>query len=309
MSDDEFLAKCKSIDPSSEVDRDKNLETIKARLLNEEEQFEMKTKKVRKPAFAAALLAGIMLFSAAVYATVPVVWRYFDTRVIEGEEFITDFAVGEFDLPDGTTSRFGGVGIDREALEAAGGGVIIVEVDGEEWVVLDELHFDSLEDGMALLQLDNVLIPAYFPQGFNFSRFTFPVNPNNHRYMGGGVLAAEFARIYFSSEDGDIISIHIGTMHELLALAVAYDQQGLVINGKAAVLSNSLLSSEQLAALEGVELFDGEVFDDSPWSVTATRNDGKPHLAVVYNGIAYGVTTESDRITSYDLVRMIASMR
>jgi len=312
MKDDAFLAKCKSIDPSAEVDFDKNLEAIKSRirLLTQKEQTNMtKNKKIKRPVAVAALLAGIMVLSAAVYAAAPMIMRYFDTRIVQGDEFVTDFFVGEFDLPDGTTSVISGSIIDREALEAAGRRAIIAEVNGEQWVLLDELHLDSMEDGMALLQLDDALIPGYLPNGFSFSRFTFPVNPNNHQYISGNIRAAELARVYFSNEDGDVISINIGAMIDMHTLAVSHGQQGLLINGKWAALSgNTLLSSEQLAALEGVALFEGEVFDDSPWAVTAARNDGKPHLVVVYNDIVYSISSDSQYVTADDLVRIAASL-
>ncbi|MCL2397188.1 MAG: hypothetical protein FWC93_03890 [Defluviitaleaceae bacterium] len=311
MNNDDFLAKCKSIDPSAEVDRNKNFEVIKTRLLKEEERYVMtRNKKIKRPAVAAALLAGVMLFSVAAYAAVPAVWRYFDTRVVQGEEFIAGFYIAEIDLPDGTTSIASGMNIDREALEAAGGGIAIVEVDGEEWVVLDELHLNNLEDGMALLQLDNVLLPGYLPEGFSFSKFTFPVNPNNHQYAWGNLPAAENARAYFTNEAGDVITIQIGNMHDMLTLGIASDQQGLEINGKSAVLSGSFLDDGQLALLENVALFEGYVFDESsPESVMASRNDGKPHLVVAYNGIVYGISAESQSITAYDLVRMAESMK
>jgi len=309
MRNDDFLAKCKSIDPSVEVDREKNLEAIKERLLKEEERSAMfKNKKVRRPAFAAAMIAGVMLLSAAVYAAVPVVWRYFDTRIIQGEEFVNEFFIGEIDLPDGTTSVGGGMDIDREALEAAGGGAIIVEVEGEEWVYLDELHFDNLEDGLALLQLENVLIPSYLPEGFSFSRFTFPVNPNNHQYMLGALPAAEHAHIHFTDETGGIISIQIGSLPDDITLAILDAQQGLIINGKEAVLSEGILTDSQLAALEGVELFEGDFFDETLFSIGGSNNSGAPYLNILYNGIMYSIFAESQSITGYDLVRMAESM-
>lgn len=266
-------------------------------------------KKIIRPAIAAALLAGVMLLSVVAYATAPMVWRYFDTRVVQGEEFVTGFYVVEFELPDGTISQGSGINIDREALEAAGGGAIIVEVEGEEWVILDELHLGNLKDGLALLQLDNVLVPGYLPKGFSFSRFTFPVNPNNHQFTWGDMRADELARIYFNNENGDVITFQIGAMLDNVTLGIANDQQGLEINGKSAVLSGILLNGGQLDALEGVTQFDGYVFDDSPWSILAARNDGRPHLIISHNGIAYSISTDSQYLTGYDLVRMALSMK
>jgi len=314
-SNNDFLAKCRSINPSAEIDRNKNLETIKEalkiRLLQEEEQLAMlRNRRIKRPAIATALVAAAtMMLSVAAYAAVPTIWRYFDTRVVTGEEFVNSFAIGEFDLPDGTTSTGGGIDIDRAALEAAGGGVVIVEVEGEEMIALDELHFDNLDEGLALLKLDNVLIPRDLPEGFAFSRLTFPVNPIYHQYAWGHLPTGENAHVFFSNNEGDVIQMMIAAMCDFHSLAVACDQQGLVINDKSAVLSGIPLSDEQLAAMEGVTIFDGYLFEERPRSVMATRNDGKPHLVVEYNGIVYSFSAESHNVTPWDLVRMAMSMR
>jgi len=309
MSNEDFLAKCKSIDPSKEIDRIKNLEEIKKRLKNEEEQIYMiRNRRFKKSAVAAAVIAGLLSVSVVAYAAVTSAWRYFDTRVVQGEEFVTDFFVGEIDMPDGTTSVGSGINIDHEALAAAGGGAIIVEVDGEEQVVLDELHLDNLQDGLALLQLDNVLIPSYLPEGFSFNRFTFPVNPNNHQYMLGILPAAENARIYFGNEVGDIIIIQIGPMPNV-TLGISDDQQGFIINENTAVLGGVPLSNDQIATIENVALFEGYSFDETLNSFGTVRNDGLSHLNILHNSVLYVISTENQNVTSYDLVRIAASMK
>jgi len=309
MSNDAFLAKCKSIDPSAEVNRKKNLDAIKNRILIEEEQTIMlRNNKMRRPTIAAALLAGVMLFSVVAYAAAPVIWRYFDTGVVQGDEFVTEFFMGEVDLPDGTTSVGGNINIDREALEAAGGGIVIVEVEGEEWVVLDELHFDDLQDGLAMLQLDNLLLPRRLPEGFSFIRFTFPVNPINHQYMLGNMPAAENAFIYFGNETGDTITIQFGSIPDDVTLGIVEDQQGLVVNGKPAVLGGDTLSESQLAMLENVTLFEGFSFDESLATVGGGSNNGTSHMSLLHNGVLYNILNESQSVTALDLVKMAESM-
>jgi len=275
MNNDTFLAKCKSIDPSVEVDRKKNLEAIQNRILKEEQSAMLKNKKIRRPVVAAAVIAAVLSISAVAYAAMPAIWRHFDTAVVQGEEFVNELVVAEVDIPDGTTSVFFDINIDEEALEAADGAPIVIEVDGEEWVYLDELHFDNLEDGLALLQLD-VLLPTYLPEGFSFSRFTFPVNPNNHRYMMGVLPAAQQAIIHYVNEAGDSIVIQIGAVSPDTMLGVSERSQSLTINGKAARLG--------------------------------TGFDGVSSLSVLHNGILYGIWPENDGVTSYDLVRMAESM-
>lgn len=307
MKNDDFLAKCKNLDPSADVDREKGRIAIKNRLLLEKGNVNMrKNKRMRRPAFVAAVLAIMLSVSAVVYATVPAIWRHFDTRVVQGEEFVDDFWMAEIDMPDGTTSVGGGLAINREALEAAGGGVIIVEVDGEEWVMLDELHLDNLEDGLTLLQLD-ALLPEFLPEGFAFSKLTFPVNPKNHDYMAGTLRAAGRASIEFVSGN-DIIYLQIGYIGTMMGLQASVDsgQQPLFINGNKTVLSHTL-SFEEILGLDGVTIYDYSTnWDDFAASIGSFYHTGVAVWTIV-DGVAY--TLRSETVSLYDLVRMAASMR
>ena len=307
MRDDDFMAMCKSIDPSKEVDRKKNLETIKNRLKKEEEHVYMiKNKKFRKPAVAAAVLAGLLSISAVAYAAVNMVWRPFDTQVVQGEEFVNEFIIAEIDMPDGTVSVGSSIDIDFEALRATDGGAIIVEVDGEEWVYLDELHLDNLADGLALLQLDNVSLPGYLPEGFSFSQMTFPVNPNNHEYMMGILPAAKHTFVYFTNGD-DIIRMQIGYSHGM-TLGASYwlGQQSVSINGNDAVLISGNLSEEEFGRLEATTARDwehqaGDIF-------SGHIEDGLSSVNMLIGDIMYTIHSESGNVTLYDLVRMAESM-
>ena len=311
MINDNFVTKCRSLDPSAAIDREKNRKIIKARLLEEENVVINKNKKIRRPAIAAAVLAGILSISVVAYAAAPMVWRHFDTQVIQGEEFLEDFWMAEIDMPDGTTSIGGSHRIDREALEAAGGGVVIVEVEGEEHVLLDELHFDSIEDGLALLEIENPLIPDYLPEGFAFSRFTFPVNPNNHQFMMGTVYAARNAFIYYCNGDSTI-RLHMIYFGSETGLKASYDfgQQPLIINGNKAVLSGAL-TAEEVASLKGVTLYDSSTswgeYAASLGSVPAPGYEAQRSIMIMSDGILYSI--RSDAITLYDLVKMAASMK
>ena len=311
MINDDFLAKCRSLDPSAEIDSEKNRKIIKARLLDEENVVILKNKRIRRPAAAAAVLAGILSFSVAAYAAAPMVWRHFDTQVIQGEEFLEDFWMAEIDMPDGTTSIGGSHSIDRDALEAAGGGVIIVEVEGEEFVLLDELHLDSMKDGLALLEIENPLIPSFLPEGFAFSRFTFPVNPNNHQFMLGTIHAARNAFIYYSKGDSTIL-LHMSYFGSETGLKAAYDfgQQSLIINGNKAVLSGAVAAGE-LAGLEGVSLYNSSTnWEENAVSVgrvPAPGYEAQNSIMMMSDGILYSV--RSDDISLYDLLKIAASMK
>ena len=309
MKNDDFMAKCRSLDPSAEIDTEKNRNIIKNRLLEEEENVIMfKNKRMKRPMVVAAVLVAIMSLSAVVYAAVPMFWRYFDTQVIQGEEFVTDFWIAEMEMPDGTMSVGGALNIDREALEAAGGGAIIVEVDGEKQVLLDELHLYSIEEGLALLQLENPLMPTFIPEGFEFSRFTFPVNPILHQYMSGTIPAAEIAAIYFTDGVGTI-RLQMGYMGNAMIMA-SYDlgQQSLTINGNKAVLSSGL-SEQEIARLDGVTLYDSSTgWDDFAASVGAIyKSEEMAMIMIMSDGVLYSI--RSEYVGLYDLARMVASMK
>jgi len=302
LNNDDFLTKCKSINPSVEVDRKKDLEAIQNRIIKEEEQSAMlRNKKIRRPAVAAVLIAGILSFSAVAYAAAPMIWRHFDTSVVQGEEFVNEFVVAEIDLPDSTTSDVIDINIDSERLEDAGGEPIILEVDGEEWVYLDELNFDSIEDGLALLQLENVALPTYLPDGFSFSRFTFPVNPNNHQYRLGTIPSAEIAYVFFSNGNDTILLqlSNLGTSR--VAPSIERGQQGVEINGNEARLSGSL-SADEYSRLERTVLTHS-INDD----ISGERNF--PFLTMMIGDTAHSLQAMSpNTVTLYDLVRMAESM-
>jgi len=302
MSNDAFLAKCKSINPSAEVDRKKNLEAIQNRLKEEEQSALLRNKKIRRPVVAAALLAGILSLSVVAYAAAPMIWRHFDAGVVRGEEYVNELIVAEIDLPDGTTSDVIDINIDHERLEGAGGEPIILEVDGEEWVYLDELNFDSIEDGLALLQLENIALPTYLPDGFSFSRFTFPVNPNNHQYRLGVIPSDEIAYVFFSNGNDTILLqlSNLGTSRR--APSIERGQQGVRINGNEAVLSGSL-SANEYSRLERTVLTHG-------------TNDGIsgdrdfPFLTMMIGDTAHSLQAMSENtVTLYDLVKMAESMK
>jgi hypothetical protein len=236
-------------------------------------------------------------------AVAPIVLRYFDTKVIQGDEFVVDFSVYEFDPGDGTTSAGGSFDIDREAYAAAGGGAVIVEVEGEEQVVLDELHFDNLDEAHALLQLENPLLPIFLPEGFVFSKFTFPVNPNNYEYMLGSIPAAKLADIYYTNGD-DVIVLRILDEGPLAGLS-ATGEQNLKINGNEAVLVGGSLTNEELKKLEKTMPFEPtmpSIID------AAVQGSTIKALAMKADGIIYSISSESVKTSLYDLVRMAESM-
>ena len=314
---DDFLAKCRKLDPSIGIDFEKNRAVIKARL--EKEKYIMqRPRSLKKMVVIAAVLAGILSLSVAVYAAAPGIWRNLDTRVIEGEEFVNEVWVAEIDLPDGTTSMGSHIDIDREALEAAGGGAVIVEVDGEEWVVLDELTMDNMEDGLALLELENPMLPSFIPEGFVFDRFTFPVDPSRHQYRMGTIPAAEHAAIYFTNGDNTIRLQLLQMQYRpgaKVIMGTTDCQQALFINGHKALIPIGALTDEQVAGIEGVERYDSSTnWEGFTTSVYVSENPNIPGasenvaiLAFIADGVGY--TIRGENVSLYDLVRMASSMK
>ena len=311
MINDDFLAECRNLDPSATIDREKNRKLIKTRI-DEENVVMFTNKRIRRPAIVAAVLIGILSASVAAYAAAPVIWRYFNTEVIQGEEFVNDFWVAEIDLSDGTTSIGSSINIDREALEAAGGGAVVVEVDGEEWIVLDELRLYNIEDGLALLQLENPQLPSFLPEGFAFDRFVFPVDPSIHQYQMAAIPASKHAVVYYS--DGEnTIRLQMLYLGIETGLGVPEGQEALYINGNKAIIAAGSLTNAETLNIKGVELYDSStdrgVFTTASIYISAAPDTPitETMLMLMIDGVGYNIRGEN--VSIYDLVRMAASMK
>jgi len=167
--------------------------------LNNEERYTMKNRKIMKSSLVAAVLAGVLVVSAAFAA--PAIWRHLDARVIEGEGFVNEFTAKESE--EGTLWS---MDIDMEALEAAGGRVV-VEVDGGYTVILDQAHFYDLDEAIGTFGIRSVRSPGYIPEGFEFQRATFPVNPatnpNANHMLADFINGDENIRIQTMQWDSD----------------------------------------------------------------------------------------------------------
>jgi len=167
-SDNEFLNKCREIDFSAEsVNYENNLESLKSKLTNKERFIVSRVKKM--PVAVAAALAVVL--SLSVVALAATAWRYLDTRIIQGEEYVRHFSMQE--ATDGSGFTVGSIDIDPNAS-----GPIIAEVDGEEVVLWDAHDYDDLDTALARLatSLGNVKMPAYLPEGFTFEQATYHAN-------------------------------------------------------------------------------------------------------------------------------------
>jgi hypothetical protein len=196
VNNDDFLAKCRSLDPSVGIDHEKNREIIRTRIKNEEQIDMMKNKRVRRPVMAAAVLAAVLSLSVVAYAAVPAIWRLIDANVLQGEEFVPNLQLVETENANGTVSQSvqGITPFDFEAYIAAGGGEITVEVNGEPQVLLDEINFNTLEDLKNTLRTldEGILLPTSLPEGFTFSKAHYPINPLIHDVPASWYLKIEY---------------------------------------------------------------------------------------------------------------------
>ncbi|MDR2167454.1 MAG: DUF4367 domain-containing protein [Clostridiales bacterium] len=160
----------------------------------------IRSTRFRKPSLAFAVtLAVVLTLSAATFAAAPAIIRYFDARIISGQEFVNDFRPIESE--DGI-NRFFIVELNEEAIDYAGSGTITAYMEGwGEIVLFDVLRLFDLDEALSLLDVENPLIPSYLPEGFAFRHATFFRNPITNP---GHPVAARNLLITFSNEDEHI---------------------------------------------------------------------------------------------------------
>ena len=196
---DELLEKCRKVDFSAEsLNYDKNLEALKSKLAKiDEESLDMKnTKKIRRSMVVAASLAATLSLSVAAFAAAPL-WRQLETRITQGEQYVEHFE--RWVSEDGAT--MGASSIDPDASVP-----IIIEVDGEEELIMDIHHFDNLNEALSLLAVDDPMLPSYLPEGFTFQRATFSISPIRNPE---NPYAANSVNIVYSNDKGSEIQLLI----------------------------------------------------------------------------------------------------
>jgi len=223
--------------------------------LKKGEDHPMKNRKFVKPSMAvvAALIAALSI-SVVAFAAAPVVWRYLDTRVIQGEGFVNHFSVRVAEVADDEELSIFQIEIDSEALAAADGGAVIVEIDGESMVILDNLHFDNIDDALNLLAIDNALTPGFLPDGFMFEQAVFPVNPITHP---NEFRAARHMYVDYSN-GADNIRFQISAWDSDWGISVfSANQEDILINGNAGAIADGMavvLIDDVLYMIDGLSL-------------------------------------------------------
>jgi len=184
INDKNFLEMCKAHDLSADVDAAKQLPAIKTKLQEEEIMTMKNERRFKKPIVAlVAVLVGLLSLSAVAFAAVPALVRYLDARVVEGHDYVAHFAVREYELyGEYEDMEYEGNVVVWELEWAERPGIrpterIVVEVDGDEYVLMDIMILYDLDEALSLFAKPNVALPTNLPDGFAFDHARFNTCP------------------------------------------------------------------------------------------------------------------------------------
>ena len=114
-------------------------------------------------AIAIAILASLSLSMVAFGGAILEALGF---RIVEGEEYVISYGIGE-----------GWAIIETSPV----GGRVVVETDGELWVVQDPLILTDLDEAIELFaRPEHLKLPTYLPEGFEFYQAVFPLSPVHH---------------------------------------------------------------------------------------------------------------------------------
>jgi len=235
MKNDAFIDKCRQLTSSIEVDYKKNLDAIKSKISTGNEDREegndimLKSKRIRKPAVAAAILAAILSISTIVYAAAPIIWRNIDATVSDGEQYVESLIAKISE--DGTLRTVGGYFTEDS------GRAVIDTADGERIVFNDGLQPHDLQEALTVLQLDYLAFPAYMPDGFAITAFAYPASHNDNLHDA----AMNHMSIMYSNGH-DVIALMISP-EEGFALSASEERalEKITVNGVSAFLGEGQL--------------------------------------------------------------------
>ena len=198
MSDEDFMAKCRNIDFSADSQNfEANLDALKGKLTQIVKEERHIMKRSRKFSIAiAAVLAAIMIPVAA-FAAAPAIWEYFTITITrsDGNANHITFNANDLDietLGDGSMAIRFGFEFDSDAFSDMDDKQIMVRItEGAQIIQMDVHSFDDLDEALSHLAIENLLLPAYLPEGFAFELATLSVHPG------------------YSLEDANPTSMHI----------------------------------------------------------------------------------------------------
>ena len=199
-----------------------------------EEKHSVINKRIIKPSIAIAAVL-IATLSLSVVAFGEPVWRYLQTRIVEGGQYVEDFFLKESD--DGFIR--GGM-TPAEDLEDGGIGRLVVEVEGELQVWSDPLTLTDLDKALSLFPgPETPMLPTYLPEGFAFESARFSICPiNNPDVEGAG---GQLFLTYGDGEQG--FTIEIRKHSEEWGFDIwSSDIEEITINGRDAIIGDGALS-------------------------------------------------------------------
>ena len=226
-SDDEFMERCRKINFSVEsANYEKNLETLKDKLTKTDEEIYVMNKFKKHLTLAAAVVA---LFSISIVAFGGTVWRYLETRIIQGKEHVPNFTAIE--SSDGQMAM--------SAIHRDVEGPVVAVIEGRRTVLKDLCSFDNLDEALSHLVIGRPLLPAYLPDGFTFDRATFDICPTRNPEE---VMAGKNVKIYYKSSQSELSISFTYYPEEWGFLYWADDLKEIEINGHRGLIGHGGLS-------------------------------------------------------------------
>ncbi|MCL2235420.1 MAG: hypothetical protein FWB98_03135 [Defluviitaleaceae bacterium] len=239
MSDKEFLAMCKAFDPSAEVDKERQLENIKTRLKQEERVIMNKNRRLKRPVAAIiAAVVAITSLSVVALAGIPALVRHLDTRIIEGENYIIHFEAHETDdggiLMGIQWAQTQGI-FHTEILPTER---VVVEIDGEERVLMDVMAMDNLDYALSLFANPHAPLPTYLPEGFEFYQAIFNICPcrNANNRNASRDISINFHKAH------DTFNLTIIHFHNEITWELGENTEYVDINGSLASFADGKLT-------------------------------------------------------------------
>jgi len=243
--EDDFLAKCRNIDFSADSkNKEKNLEMLKSKLINENEKgiIHMK-KRFKRPIAVAACFIAVLAISTAAFGQDVV--NYIRTTML-GEH--VSFVVPVIDrntVPIATLDGESFFNLDDEKrayLEDSG--ILCPESDAEFVLVTapnpnDLLTFADAQEGRSHFITD-ALLPTYTPEGFEFRHIFYFVESLEELQEYGANM---FMGVVFSNST-DEISMQIRYMTEETGFMVtaSEDMHTIEVSGHEAVVDGNMLT-------------------------------------------------------------------
>lgn len=258
--DSEFIEQCRRIDFSAQsLNREKNLETLKNKLsdINDEKENIM-NKKIRKPVAFAAVSAALLCFTITVYGQDLVQIIKTVTLGNHAKYQVTDDSRTTGPVPKELIGQI--FDEDGNALTECKKGQVLYNAKGQEVIIYNDGNKDilitleakqSMEEGQAVTFSDmkegqsyficDTLMPAYLPDGYTFNHIGFYSDPRDK--ANAEVDANKYMSLHFTKDKEEIYA-QIRYMDEETAFesTAGKNVQKVKINGYDAIVDDNEVS-------------------------------------------------------------------